>query len=110
MAGSIEASCWRCELVLFLLSPAWAASKWCLAEFLLAKSLNKRIFAAIVAPTLYTELPSEMTTEWQLIDLTAGPRDYCASVTMSPSNTVEAVSFGTDGTQQATDWTSPGWP
>ena len=97
MAGSIEASCWRCELVLFLLSPAWAASKWCLAEFLLAKSLNKRIFAAIVAPTLYTELPSEMTTEWQLIDLTAGPRDYCASVTMSPSNTVEAVSFGTDG-------------
>ena len=34
----------RCELVVFLVSPVWAASKWCLAEFLLAKSLNKRIF------------------------------------------------------------------
>ncbi len=27
-----------CEIVIFLVSPVWAASKWCLAEFLLAKS------------------------------------------------------------------------
>jgi hypothetical protein len=53
----------RCELVIFLLSPAWAASKWCLAEFLLAKSLHKRIFGAIVEPVPLTELPAEMTTE-----------------------------------------------
>ncbi len=41
----------RCELVIFLVSPEWAASKWCLAEFLLAKNLNKRIFGVIVEPT-----------------------------------------------------------
>ena len=41
----------RCEMVLFLGSPAWASSKWCRAEFLLAKSLNKRIFTVIVEPT-----------------------------------------------------------
>ena len=41
----------RCELVLFLISPDWAASRWCLAELLLAKQLNKRIFGVIVRPT-----------------------------------------------------------
>ena len=30
-----------CEAVLFLISPAWLASRWCQAEFLLAKSLDK---------------------------------------------------------------------
>jgi hypothetical protein len=28
----------RCEMVIFLVSPVWAASKWCLAEFLLANA------------------------------------------------------------------------
>jgi hypothetical protein len=65
----------RCEMVVFLVSPEWARSKWCLAEFLLAKSLNKRIFAAIIAPTPFADIPSEMTAEWQLVDLTAGVRD-----------------------------------
>jgi hypothetical protein len=36
----------RCEVVIFLISPAWTASKWRLAEFLLAKQLNKPIFGA----------------------------------------------------------------
>ena len=40
-----------------------------LAEFLLAKSLNKRIFGVIVAPTPLTDLPSELTAEWQLAEL-----------------------------------------
>jgi len=34
----------RCEAVVFIVSPNWAKSKWCLAEFLLAKSLHKLIF------------------------------------------------------------------
>jgi hypothetical protein len=41
----------RCEVVIFLISPAWAASKWCLAEFLLANQLNKPIFGVIIDPT-----------------------------------------------------------
>ena len=66
----------RCELVIFLVSPEWAVSKWCLAEFLLAKNLNKRIFGVIVEPTPFADLPVEMTIEWQLVDLTAGERNY----------------------------------
>ena len=46
----------RCELVIFLVSPAWAASKWCLAEFLLAKQMNKRIFGVIVEPTPFEDI------------------------------------------------------
>src|SRR5690348_8339745 len=62
----------RCEAVVFLISPAWAKSKWCLAEFLLAKSLKKLIFGVIVKETALGELPTEMTSEWQLCNLT-GP-------------------------------------
>jgi formylglycine-generating enzyme required for sulfatase activity len=86
----------RCELVVFVVSPVWAASKWCLAEFLLAKSLNKRIFAVIVEPTPFSELPSEMTAEWQITDLTAGARDYHTAVTLLDGKTTD-VAFGTEG-------------
>jgi len=53
----------RCELVIFLVSPEWAASKWCLAEFLLAKNFNKRIFGVIIEPTPFADIPAEMTAE-----------------------------------------------
>jgi formylglycine-generating enzyme required for sulfatase activity len=86
----------RCEMVVFLVSPVWAASKWCLAEFLLAKSLNKRVFAVIVEPTPFSELPTEMTAEWQITDLTTGVRDYHAAVTLPGGKTTE-VAFGTEG-------------
>jgi formylglycine-generating enzyme required for sulfatase activity len=86
----------RCELVVFLVSPVWAASKWCLAEFLLAKSLNKRVFAVIVEPTPFSELPTEMTAEWQITDLTTGARDYHATVKLPGGKTTE-VALGTEG-------------
>ncbi|MCA9182175.1 MAG: toll/interleukin-1 receptor domain-containing protein, partial [Planctomycetales bacterium] len=60
----------RCEAVLFIVTPAWANSKWCLAEFLLAKSLNKRIFGVMLKSVRMSELPTEMTSEWQLCHLT----------------------------------------
>src|SRR5262245_8727871 len=71
----------RCELVIFLVSPEWAASKWCLAEFLLAKNLNKRVFGVIVEPTPFDDLPTELTAEWQLVDLTDGAAVYQTAVT-----------------------------
>jgi hypothetical protein len=61
---ALKEAAYRCEMVVFLISPVWAASKWCLAEFLLAKSLNKRVFAVIVEPTQFSELPTEITAEW----------------------------------------------
>jgi hypothetical protein len=62
----------RCEAVLFLISPAWFASRWCLAEFLLAKQIGKAIFGVIVEGTPLETLPREITVEWQLCDLVTG--------------------------------------
>ena len=59
----------RCEAVLFLISPTWRDSKWCLAEFLLAKNLGKAIFGVMIEPTPLEMLPVEMTAEWQICDL-----------------------------------------
>ncbi len=90
----------RCEAVIFLISPAWAASKWCLAEFLLAKSLNKRIFGLIVEPTPFAELPIEMTAEWQVTDLTAGPRDVEIAVKLPPDDRPASIAFARDGLER----------
>src|SRR6185437_768710 len=56
----------RCEAVIFIISPAWAKSAWCRAEFLLAKSLNKHIFGVIVKETGLDELRIELKAEYQL--------------------------------------------
>ncbi|MEM7192858.1 MAG: TIR domain-containing protein, partial [Pseudomonadota bacterium] len=87
----------RCELVIFLVSPEWAASKWCLAEFLLAKNLNKRVFGVMVEPTPLADLPVEMAAEWQLVDLTAGQLDFVVSVAPPPGNETKTVSYSSDG-------------
>lgn len=90
----------RCELVIFLVSPEWAVSKWCLAEFLLARNLNKRIFGVIVEPTPLADLPTEMTAEWQLVDLTAGTRDHQAIVTPPPGDKTATVAFAENGLER----------
>ena len=36
--------------------------------------------SVIVAPTPFSELPGEMTAEWQITDLTTGTRDYHATL------------------------------
>ena len=87
----------RCELVVFLISPAWATSKWCLAEFLLAKSLNKRIIAAVVEPTALASMPMELTAEWHIVDLTAGPREHRIKVVLPHGIDTVEVAFSRDG-------------
>jgi TIR domain len=50
----------HCEMVVCLVSPNWVRSSWCRTEFLLAQTLNKRIFAVIVEPTPFSDLPTEI--------------------------------------------------
>jgi WD40 repeat protein len=95
--AALKSAAERCEVVVFLVSPAWAASKWCLAEFLLAKQMNKRILGVIVEPTPFAELPAELTAEWQIVDLTAGPRHYETNVTPQPGTEPIRVTFADDG-------------
>ena len=87
----------RCEAVLFLISPAWRDSRWCLAEFLLAKQLGKPVFGVLVEPTSLDTLPTEMTAEWQLCDLVAGVERRTFTVAFDPvvpSTTVSLAEVG----------------
>jgi hypothetical protein len=85
----------RCEAVVFLVTPAWAKSKWCLAEFLLAKNLHKHIFGVILKDVPISELPIEMTSEWQLCQLVGSGPDE--TVCFRHREIEYAISFQIDG-------------
>jgi len=80
--AALKAAAEQCELILIVVSPEWARSKWCLAEFLLAKQMNKQILGVVAKPTPIAELPVELTAEWQLVDLSAPDPGW--STTISP--------------------------
>ena len=88
----------RCEAVVFAVSRPWAKSKWCLAEFLLAKSLNKLIFGVVLDDVPVSELPVEMTSEWQLCYLTGqGPLE---TIPFTHRGQPAEVSFLAEGLQR----------
>ncbi|MEQ1899478.1 MAG: TIR domain-containing protein [Devosia sp.] len=78
--AALKSAADSCELILIVISPDWAASRWCLAEFLLAKSLNKQIVGVLVKPTPYETLPPELTAEWQLVDLASGKMGWSTTI------------------------------
>ncbi len=80
--AALKAAAEQCELILIVISPEWAKSRWCLAEFLLAKQMNKQILGVVVKHTPIADLPVELTAEWQLVDLSANDPGW--SVTISP--------------------------
>jgi WD40 repeat protein len=85
----------RCEAVVFVVTPAWSKSKWCLAEFLLAKNLNKRIFGAILKTVDIGELPIELTSEWQLCRLVGdGPHSTVALTHRGETQQIECLTDG----------------
>ena len=85
----------RCEAVIFIVSPAWAKSKWCLAEFLLAKSLHKQIFGVVLKDVPIGELPTEMTSEWQLCRLIGtGPTEM---IQFRHRDTDDSIAFLAEG-------------
>jgi hypothetical protein len=59
----------RCSGVLVLISPDWAASRWCQTEFLVADQLGKRIFPVLIAPTPFDEIPLELRAKFQIADI-----------------------------------------
>jgi CHASE2 domain-containing sensor protein len=65
----------RCEAVLFLISKAWLASRWCLKELNLAHRLNKRMFGLLIEDIPLNELSPDFTSTWQLVRLATG-RDH----------------------------------
>jgi hypothetical protein len=90
----------RCEAVLFLISPAWRDSKWCLAEFLLAKQLGKTILGVMVESTPLETLAKEMTAEWQLANLVDGVERQSYTVHDDPLVPETVISFAKAGLER----------
>jgi hypothetical protein len=88
--AALAAAVDRCEAVLFLVSPAWRASKYCFAEFYQAKNLGKRIIGVIIEPIALSELPEQMTAEWQVCNLTDN-RDLLSFTVSHPPILPESV-------------------
>lgn len=63
----------RCEAVVFLVSQAWIASRWCEVEFNTARALHKKMFAVLIDDARIDEIPAYMGAEWQLASLVGEP-------------------------------------
>jgi hypothetical protein len=87
----------RCEAVLFLVSRAWLASRWCFKEFHLARKLNKRLFGVLVEALPLAELPEDLTGTWQLVDLAAGVDHALLKVIMPRTHEEAHVTFSKEG-------------
>ena len=95
--AALKAAAEQCELILIVISPDWAKSRWCLAEFLLAKQMNKQILGVVVEHTPIEELPVELTAEWQLVDLSASDTGWSTTISPPRYEPETTVSFSGTG-------------
>ncbi|BBJ22434.1 nSTAND1 domain-containing NTPase [Candidatus Nitrotoga sp. AM1P] len=87
----------RCEAVICLVSPAWLQSDMCKAEFYLANFIGKRIFGVMAEKVSRSELPNQMTSVWQLCDLTHTDDPVSFTVEKLPKVSKTEVSFSHAG-------------
>ena len=87
----------RCEAVVFLISRAWLNSGWCLKEFNLAQRLHKRLFGVLIEDLPLTDLPVNLTSTWQMVQLAAGRDHIMLRITMPVSGQEAHVTFSAEG-------------
>ena len=87
----------RCEAVLCLISRAWLDSRWCLKEFMLANSLNKRLFGVLIEPLDPIDLPPDLSGTWQVVDLASGQDHRVFRVLQPRTHRESHVTFSQEG-------------
>jgi len=88
----------RCEVVLFLISRQWLASRWCMNELTLARRLNKRLFGVLVEEGLaIADLPADVTSHWQLVNLATGRDHQQFRVRLPVSGEEQHVTYSHEG-------------
>jgi hypothetical protein len=88
----------RCEAVLFLISKAWLGSAWCKNELNLARRLNKRLFGILIEEGLSVgDLPADVTSKWQVINLAAGSDHKQFPVTLPITGELAIPTFSLEG-------------
>jgi formylglycine-generating enzyme required for sulfatase activity len=90
----------RCEAVLFLVSKAWLASRWCLKELNLAQRMNKRLFGVLIEDLSAGDLPEDLVGTWQIVRLASGT-DHIPFRAVLPITQQEVhVTFSAEGLQR----------
>jgi formylglycine-generating enzyme required for sulfatase activity len=87
----------RCEAVLFLVSKAWLGSVWCRRELNLAHRLNKRLFAVLIEDMQISDLPNDLTGEWQIVRLASGRDHVMLHGTLPVTHDPVTVTFSAEG-------------
>src|SRR5437868_14153635 len=88
----------RCEAVLFLISKAWLASRWCLNELTLARRLNKRLFGVLIEEgQTVADLPHDVISTWQLVNLATGRHHKQFRVTVPVTGEEAHVTYSLEG-------------
>jgi hypothetical protein len=88
----------RCEAVIFLVSTNWLGSGWCLKEYTLARTLNKKLFAVVIDPTKsIADLPPELKGTWQAVDLAGGQDGLLLKTQLPGSHEEKHVVLSRDG-------------
>ncbi|WP_324673087.1 TIR domain-containing protein [Hymenobacter sp. GOD-10R] len=73
---ALQVAMGRCEVVIFLVSQAWEASKWCITEYLTSKMLGKKCIPVLIEPDAsYSMLPL-MKAEHQAVNLVTDKKGY----------------------------------
>ena len=84
--------------MLFLISKAWLASRWCMNELNLARRLNKRLFGVLIEEGLtVADLPHDVTSTWQLVNLATGRDHQQFRVTLPITGEEVHVTYSLEG-------------
>ena len=87
----------RCEAVLFLVSKAWLGSTWCRKELNLAHRFNKRLYGVLIEDIPISDLPEDLTDEWQVVRLASGRDHVLLHGTLPVTHAPVSVTFSAEG-------------
>jgi formylglycine-generating enzyme required for sulfatase activity len=87
----------RCEVVLFLVSKAWLGSVWCRKELNLAHRFNKRLYGVLIEDIPISDLPEDLTDEWQVVRLASGRDHVLLHGTIPVTHAPVSVTFSAEG-------------
>jgi hypothetical protein len=103
----------RCEAVIFLVSANWLASSWCLREYIVARMLNKKLFAVVIDPgQSIADLPEYKGT-WQAVDVTGAQDGLVSKTRLRGSHEEKHVVYSQDGLRRLKRGLDPkffAWP
>src|SRR5215813_4162705 len=76
----------------------WLGSAWCKNELNLARRLNKRLFGILIEERLAVgDLPADVTSKWQVINLAAGSDHQQFPVTLPVAGELATPTFSREG-------------